>query len=529
MKTQLFIFLTLLIISIATATATANDILITDGDIESGDNVTWTKDNTYFLDGYVFVEAGACLTIEAGTVIKGLNVPNTGDQTSVLIIAKGAKIIACGTEENPIIFTAEADDINKPFDLSERDRGLWGGVVILGCAPIGVPGGRSRAEGIPDTEGRSTYGGDNPEDNSGKLKYISIRHGGAVLGSNNRASGLMLGGIGNGTRIDCIDIFACLGNGLSTLGGTISMSFLSVGFVSGDSYSFSQAYNGACQFVFSIQGETDGNGIAYGDENGEFEESQAIGRIYNGTFIGSSDRGSSTGISIRENAAVELWNCIFVDHPKVVYEFQEGYRQGQTRIESNYAFNFGELFTGNPPEIFQVNENDPLITSISREPTNKLIPLLLSESTALMDASIDENRPSEVDITSYVGAFDNKDNWLTCWTSLYEYNYLELREDCPLVSTKSNKRIDFSITLAPNPTSSSTILDFDLPKHTAVDVKILDQTGRLVHYASYGKMAVGKHKKTLEVEHLNTGLYLMVLETEYGIGIRKITVHKSVK
>ncbi|KAA0224819.1 T9SS C-terminal target domain-containing protein, partial [candidate division KSB1 bacterium] len=109
-----------------------------DADIGPGQNVTWTADNIYLLNGFVFVEDGAMLTIEAGTVIKGK--PGQGENSSALIIARGAKIFANGTATNPIIFTAEADDVNDLNDLPLDARGLWGGVIILGKAVINVAG-----------------------------------------------------------------------------------------------------------------------------------------------------------------------------------------------------------------------------------------------------------------------------------------------------------------------------------------------------------------------------------------------------
>ncbi|MDZ7285411.1 MAG: T9SS C-terminal target domain-containing protein, partial [candidate division KSB1 bacterium] len=118
---------------------------VTDASIGPGQSVTWTADNVYLLNGFVFVEEGATLTIEAGTVIKGK--PGQGENASALIIARGGKIFANGTATNPIIFTAEADDVTRFDDLPLDARGLWGGVIILGRARINVAGGEENIEG----------------------------------------------------------------------------------------------------------------------------------------------------------------------------------------------------------------------------------------------------------------------------------------------------------------------------------------------------------------------------------------------
>ena len=133
---------------------------------------TLTADKTWILSKFVFVNKGQILTIEAGTIIKGK--PGQGENASALIIARGAKIIAEGTASKPIIFTAEADDLNG--SIAKTDKGLWGGIIILGAAKINTTPNKMNIEGIPTTEPRGEYGGNNDDDNSGIMKYISIRH-----------------------------------------------------------------------------------------------------------------------------------------------------------------------------------------------------------------------------------------------------------------------------------------------------------------------------------------------------------------
>ncbi|MDC1068890.1 T9SS C-terminal target domain-containing protein, partial [Candidatus Kapabacteria bacterium] len=134
---QLFIVITTLI-----NTSVFSQVVIDDAYINAGETVTLTADTEWILEGYVFVESGAVLNIEPGTVIKAkpgsVSSPNG---PTALIIAKGGKIFANGTPDKPIIFTAEADDINDLTDLPLDRSGLWGGVIILGNAGINVTGG----------------------------------------------------------------------------------------------------------------------------------------------------------------------------------------------------------------------------------------------------------------------------------------------------------------------------------------------------------------------------------------------------
>ena len=119
--------------------------------------ITFTKDRTWVLNGFVFVNDGQTLTIEPGTIIKGQS--GQGEKASALIVARGAKIMAAGTATDPIVFTAEADALRRKADGSGFEnggnlpftaRGLWGGVIILGDAPVSPESGATaQIEGIP--------------------------------------------------------------------------------------------------------------------------------------------------------------------------------------------------------------------------------------------------------------------------------------------------------------------------------------------------------------------------------------------
>lgn len=148
------------------------------------ENQTWTADKIYELSGRVIVTDGVTLTIEPGTIIKGQD--GQGVNASALMIARGAKLQAVGTAERPIIFTSIHDDIKvgetAGTTLSETDKGDWGGLVILGKAPISFSGAlEAQIEGVPAEESLGLYGGSVANDNSGTIKFVSIRHGGTEI------------------------------------------------------------------------------------------------------------------------------------------------------------------------------------------------------------------------------------------------------------------------------------------------------------------------------------------------------------
>lgn len=213
---------------------------------------TWTADNCYILDRKVVVQDGVTLTIEPGTIIKGR--AGTGSLSSALIVARGGKIMAEGTAAQPIIFTAEADNIGigelAGTNLSETNAGLWGGIIILGRATSSFPGDVTelQIEGIPASDTFGLYGpGDDPaidDDDSGVLRYVSIRHGGSLLGEGNEINGLTLGAVGSGTVIDNVEVVANADDGVEFFGGTVNASNLLVWAQGDDALDIDQAYSG---------------------------------------------------------------------------------------------------------------------------------------------------------------------------------------------------------------------------------------------------------------------------------------------
>lgn len=213
------------------------------------ENTTWTNDRIWELAGRVIVTNNATLTIEAGTIIKGRK--GIGTNASVLMIARDGNINAVGTDAAPIIFTSIEDDIEvgqlKGTNLDENDNELWGGVVILGNAPVSPNSGTTaQIEGVPASEPLGQYGGDATDDNSGKFQYVSIRHGGTTIDAvnGNDINGLTLGGVGSGTEISHIEIFANYDDGIEFFGGTVSVSNVLIYTVGDDAIDVDQAYSG---------------------------------------------------------------------------------------------------------------------------------------------------------------------------------------------------------------------------------------------------------------------------------------------
>ena len=225
-------------------------------------NTTWTKNNIYELAGRITVVDGVTLTIEAGTIIKGQ--AGTGANATALLIARGAKLNAEGTATAPIIFTTVADEISvaqvaagdfKSPNLDATVSGLWGGLIVLGKAPISASANEIQIEGIPTTDANGLYGGTDAADNSGVLKYISIRHGGANIGNGNEINGLTLGGVGNGTVIENIEVVANQDDGIEFFGGSVNVTNALVLNSGDDAIDTDQSWSGTLDNFIVICGD----------------------------------------------------------------------------------------------------------------------------------------------------------------------------------------------------------------------------------------------------------------------------------
>lgn len=421
-------------------------------------NTTWTKDNTYILDGRVFVTNSATLTIQPGTVIKGR--VRAAQDASALVIARGARIMADGTAAEPIIFTAQADNLNG--NLGQSDRGLWGGVVILGRARTNTASGQGNIEGIPTTEPLGIYGGTDDADNSGVFRYVSIRHAGSLLGPNNELNGLTMGAVGTGTTIEYVEVFANADDGFEWFGGTVNCRYLVSAFNDDDGFDWDEGYRGKLQFLFLIQDPAVGNQAFESDGGTTPEDGQpyALPVIYNVTAIGSGATGAnalSLGPIFRDNTGGRIFNSIFHDFRGYAFRIEAETAQGQDSarrlaageitIANNLFGTFGagttdaQLFiaanatAGGPAptanftaeHIRAAAQNnrvntDPLFVAIDRSKSGQLDPRLRSGSPALQLAATAPN-DGFFTAANYLGAFTTSGNWAYAWTKLGRDGY----------------------------------------------------------------------------------------------------------
>ncbi len=548
-------------------------VIITDGDLVGGQTYNWTSDKCYQLDGFVFLEAGGVLNIEAGTVIKGKEIPSTSDNASALIIARDAQINAIGTAQQPIIFTAEIDDLEDDFDLAVTDRGLWGGLIVLGNAVLANTTPETRVEGIPDGEDRAIFGGTDDADNSGILQYISIRHGGAELSPGNEINGLTLGGVGSGTLIENIEVLANDDDGIEFFGGTVNLKYAAVAFCGDDAFDWDLGWRGNGQFWLALTGDD------LGDNSGELDgakpddgEPTSNPTIYNGTFIGAgcgTPASNATGLLFRDGSAGTLANSVITEQNFGIevedrasgVDSRQRMENGDLVISNNVWGNFcngNELNTGangflratddaeDATAQFLIdhlvaNKNiiqDPQFV-ISRIEDGSFNPVGADLTTT--KANHIDNYPTDAFFTPvcFLGAFGENAVWIQNWTALATYGVLNpdlafgipaASTSCGTTSTEEIEIFDKGYSLiqnTPNPTTNTTQIGFTLSTKKNINLTIYDYTGKvvstLIDNVAY---PVGLNTVELDVSNFANGVYFYTLSNDEIVLTKQLVVLK---
>ena len=442
MKYLLLYSRVIIIAVIAFCSCTKSDYYLSDGYIRITDDgqgtgtTSWTADQKYLIEGKVYVNDGQTLTIEPGTVIHAKT--GQGENASALIVARGGKIMANGTKEHPIIFTVEGDDLagSVPIETS----GLWGGVIILGNAPVNTEENENQIEGIPVGEPRATYGGSDTEDNSGIFRYVSIRHSGTRLSSDNEINGLTLGGVGSKTTVEYVEVVSSRDDGIEIFGGTVNPRYLVCAFCGDDAFDFDLGYTGNVQFIIGLESETMGDLLLELSDREGFPKTRPI--IANGTFIGKGPWENGQIVRFDNSAAGTIINSIFTESRegvKIEYsgdklDSYQQYLSGWLQLKNNVFYNISEndntsifeVYTNKGLDIrtentnfslhFEEGENEIIDAGLSSDPWN-----LVPKEAIHQNLASTEN---EIEKVSFKGAISPLDNWLEGWTLLDQTDLL---------------------------------------------------------------------------------------------------------
>jgi PKD repeat protein len=321
-------------------------------------NTTWTSNNIYLLSGPIYVKNGATLTIQPGTIIMG----DKSTLYSGLYITQGSRLIAQGTVTQPIVFTSNQA-------AGARDKGDWGGVILMGRAANNQPGGIANIEGIAPSADTQFGGGTNPDDNdnSGILSYVRIEFGGQIFQPDKEINGLTLGSIGRATQIDHIQTSFTNDDAFEWFGGTVNCSYLVSYRNLDDDFDTDFGFTGNVQFGLIVrdpnisdlspsstsegfESDNDASGSAATPQTKAiFSNITAIGP-YRGTIVALTGNaaGYRRAARIRRNSSLSIYNSLFMDFRTGLY--LDNTNAGSEANATNGTLRFrSNIIAGNSP------------------------------------------------------------------------------------------------------------------------------------------------------------------------------------
>jgi len=395
------------------------------------------------------------LEIGAGATLFG------SEGSDYIVVARGSRIEAVGTADSPIVFTSRSDIEGT---VGENDRGQWGGVIINGRAPINACIDGTAVGGSADCEksgegSSGLFGGDNPADDSGILRYVQVRYAGFLINNEDELNGIAFQGVGSGTEVDYIQVHNNADDGIEMFGGAVDVNHVVLTGNADDSFDYTDGWVGRAQYVLVRQSGDDA------DQGFEFDNRSSNNdltprsnpMISNFTIIGERNAAESDdGMLLRAGTAGEFYNGIVVDMGEQCLDidddatfdgitFNNGRPASEALIVQSVFFNCTENFADDgADDLVDVADwfNNTMINNVDSA-TNSMagvFPGPQELATTVTDVNAID---SYFDATSFVGAFSPSEtsasNWAAGWT-------FDLFEDpgCPAGTTESAETINGS-------------------------------------------------------------------------------------
>jgi hypothetical protein len=382
---------------------------------------SWTNNLYYVLRGAVFVRDGATLNIQAGTRILG-----EAGSVGTLIVEKGGRLNAIGTREQPIVFTSDQA-------VGTRARGDWGGIILNGRAPVNLEGGEGQGEA-----NTGIYGGDNPNDSSGSMRYVRVEFAGTEFSPDNELNGIAFQAVGRGGSYDHIQVHMNRDDAFEWFGGTADAKYLVASNAGDDSIDWTFGWTGRLQFVAVHQRADDGDNGIEADSN-EFNNDllpRANPQIYNTTFCG--DRSTALGaesvraILFRRGTAVTFRNFLVTGFKATGMQIDGGstlnqVNNGLTQVGAGVIWNIPApahssvqpfIASGRFPNV-RLNEDGGLSAACFNHENPNFQPISLATLAGGQLAPIQPPNDGFFEVVTFIGAVPPPpaDNWITGWTA----------------------------------------------------------------------------------------------------------------
>lgn len=402
--------------------------VVLEGEIKS--DMTLRSIDANLLRGFVYITEGVTLTIEPGTIIKG-------EKTSMgsLIVERGGKIIAEGSKDAPVVFTSDQPK-------GSRTYGDWGGIILCGKAPVNNTS-EPQIEGGP----RSKYGGTDPADNSGTLKYVRVEFAGYPFEPNKEINGLTCGGVGSGTTIEYVQVSYCGDDSFEWFGGTVNARHLIAYKGWDDEFDTDYGYQGMLQFLLGIRdskhadtsksngfesdndSEGSGNtpltrpvfsnvtliGPLYGESKGKPEDD--IFYVTEDAANGAKGGSFQAAMHIRRNSSLNVYNAVFIGWPYGLFLD----KANESAVVKNVIFagmweDFRDEASGN--YFSSENLHNRLLAStndiMARDGDYSSVVVDKITGADFSDAVLGNSFFQKV---TYKGAFNGTDDWMEGWAN----------------------------------------------------------------------------------------------------------------
>ncbi len=393
-------------------------------------DVTLTNDAHWLVKGRTAVgndnEDSATLYIQRGTTLFG----EEGDD--FLVVRRGSQIEAVGSAGAPITFTSVQDMTGE-----ETSIGQWGGLVLLGNAPTnlcntGDDASASDAElencGVSAEGDAGLYGGNQPEDSSGILRYVIVKHAGRALAAGDELNGISFAGVGSGTEVDYIQVHENLDDGVEFFGGTVNVSHLVLTAIGDDSLDWSFGWTGNAQYVVIRQDSAGGDNAFEADNNEDNPAWTPLTKptVSNVTILGAD---GANGVRLRNGTAgtlknlvitgpADYANCLRVNGAEAIANAESGELSvTHSTVACDAANNFGdESIGGESVEAWFNGQEGNTVTTTADVGLDGYMP---ATDSALLSSGFDASALSDFfDSTDYKGAFSAENDWTQGWVTV---------------------------------------------------------------------------------------------------------------
>jgi hypothetical protein len=364
------------------------------------------------------------LTIEPGVTIAG----NAG--SDFIVVHPGSQIVANGTESNPIIMTSVNDLSGDQADPATA-QGEWGGLVILGNAPInncasgtiGTASCTNVVEGVTAPE--ATYGGATSNDNSGTLRYVQVRFAGNEISPGNELNGITFAGVGAGTTVEYIQVHNNSDDGVEFFGGEVNVKYLVLTGNDDDSIDTDNGYNGTIQYALVVQ-KASGDNIVEASSAGGTNIPRSDAKVANFTFISTDAVVDGNAFRLNTNTIGTYVNGV-VDHTDECFRFQDSAGNGDTTYDGQGTDPFFSSVLFDCTDGLSASNGDAGLATGAAAGANNVTATsalentyFLSSSSHAVTAVVPNTFDSDLDTTAYIGAFSSTEtlsnNWTTGWT-----------------------------------------------------------------------------------------------------------------